>query len=108
MQFTPGSDLALANGILHLLVKWNAIDRDFIDENVVFRRGVEDLAAIGYGCFDQQADGYQFTDQPRESSWEEFEKFLEEYAPARVAEISGVSESQLTSLAKVYADRRRE
>ncbi len=107
VQFQPGGDLALANGILHLLLKWNALDRDFISENVVFRRGIEDLATIGYGCYDAQADSYKFTDQAHESSMEEFEKFLEEYSPERVAAWSGVSESQLTTLAKIYSDRRR-
>ncbi|MEK7317160.1 MAG: molybdopterin-dependent oxidoreductase, partial [Candidatus Eisenbacteria bacterium] len=49
VEFRPGSDLALANGILHLLVKSGQVDRAFVAENVVFKRGIEDLAKIGYG-----------------------------------------------------------
>jgi nitrate reductase NapA len=51
VQFTPNGDLALANGILHLLVSQGRVDRAFIRENVVFRRGIEELNRIGYGCF---------------------------------------------------------
>ena len=55
IEIRPGSDLALANGLLHLLVADGQIDRAFVDENVVFRRGIEDLESIGYGCYG--ADG---------------------------------------------------
>lgn len=42
VEFIPGSDLALANGILHLLCTKNKIDTAFIKENVVFKRGEEE------------------------------------------------------------------
>ncbi|QHW29894.1 sulfite reductase subunit alpha [Paenibacillus rhizovicinus] len=43
MQITPGTDLALLNGLLHLLVKNNAIDSPFIAE---FTSGWEDMPAF--------------------------------------------------------------
>ncbi|MCG8459223.1 MAG: molybdopterin-dependent oxidoreductase, partial [Holophagales bacterium] len=107
VQFRPGTDLALANGILHLLVKEGRIDRPFVAENVVFRRGIEDLEQIGYGCFGEQAERYVFKDKARESSLEELETFLAEYTPARVAEITGVPESQIAALAQIYGDPGR-
>ena len=45
VEFVPGSDLALANGILHILVRDRKISRAFLDENVVFKRGIEDSPA---------------------------------------------------------------
>ena len=73
-------DLALANGILHLLVKGGQIVNDsFVAENVVFKRGIEDLEEIGYGCYGEDglglspADGdaqrYGFSDQAAPPRW---------------------------------------
>ena len=91
VQIQPGSDLALANGILHLLIQDGQVDRPFIAENVVFRRGIEDLEEIGYGCFDAQEEAYTFKDRPQESSFDELAEFLEEYTPQYVSELTGVS-----------------
>lgn len=107
VEIQPGTDLALANGILHLLAKQDAFDRPFIDENVVFRRGIEDLDAIGYGCFDNQKDKYGFKDQARESSLDDFIDFLERYTPAYVSELTGVPVAQIESLAEMYAHPTR-
>ncbi|HVS13403.1 MAG TPA: molybdopterin-dependent oxidoreductase [Thermoanaerobaculia bacterium] len=107
VELRPGTDLALANGILHLLVAEGRVDRAFVEENVVFRRGVEDLEAIGYGCYGEQAERYTFADTPRESSLEELRAFLADYDPARVSAITGVPEGQIRALATIYGDRSR-
>jgi nitrate reductase NapA len=107
VEFRPGTDLALANGILHLLVARGQIDEGFIKENLVFKRGIEELAKIGYGCYDAQAEHYVFEDQGRDSSFEELKAFLADYSPARVSEISGVPVAQIQILADIYGDSRR-
>lgn len=107
VEIQPGSDLALANGILHLLIKNGKLDNPFIEENVVFRRGIEDLQEIGYGCFDDQKEAYKFKDSPKESSLEELADFLEQYTPQHVSELTGVSPSQIEALAAVYGDSTR-
>ncbi len=107
VEFKPGTDLALANGILHVLIEEGKIDRAFIDENVVFRRGIEDLEAIGYGCFGEQAERYTFADKPQEASFDDLRTFLRDYTPARVAGISGVPENQVRELAALYGDPNR-
>ena len=104
---TPGTDLALANGILHLLVAQGRIQQSFIDENVVFRRGIEDVKAIGYGCFDQQAERYTFEDVARPSSLDELRAFLADYPPERVRDITGVPVGQIAALANIYGDLSR-
>ena len=107
VEIRPGTDLALANGILHLLLKNNRIDRAFIDENIVFKRGIEDIKQIGYGCYDSQKDSYTFKDQPQNSSLEELGKFLEDYTPEKVTEITGVPVAQIHTLADIYGAPRR-
>jgi len=107
VEIRPNTDLALANGILHLLVETDRIDRGFVEKNVVFRRGIEDVEAIGYGCFGENAERYTFQDEARESSFEELRAFLREYTPERVREISGVPEATIRALAELYGDRRR-
>ncbi|TXH59148.1 MAG: periplasmic nitrate reductase subunit alpha [Burkholderiaceae bacterium] len=105
--FKPGTDLALANGILHLLVASGRIQQSFIDENVVFRRGIEDVKTIGYGCFDEQAERYTFEDVARPSSLDELRTFLADYTPERVRDITGVPVEQIAALANIYGDLSR-
>lgn len=117
VEFKPNTDLALANGILHLLVQNDQVNEAFVRENVVFRRGIEELARIGYGAFgedglglspdDGPAEHYRFADQARVSSIDELVEFLEDYTPARVSEISGVPEGQIRALAEMYGDQGR-
>lgn len=105
--FRPGGDLAIANGILNLLIRDGAVDRAFLEENCVFKRGIEDLDAIGYGCFGDQSERYTFADKPSDSSFEELSAFVAEYTPERVEELSGVTPAQLATLARIYGDRNR-
>jgi nitrate reductase NapA len=107
VEIQPGTDLALANGILHLLVAEGQVNEAFVQENVIFKRGIEDLAEIGYGCYDEQADLYTFNDKERDSSLDELREFLADYTPQKVSQISGVPEAQIRSLAKMYGDAGR-
>lgn len=107
VEIKPGTDLALANGILHLILKQGKVADSFVAENVVFKRGVEDLEKIGYGCFGEQAEKYSFEDQPRDSSLDELRSFLAEYAPDKVAAITGVPEAQIQLLAEIYGNQAR-
>ncbi len=104
VEFIPGSDLALANGILHLLIKKGKIDSAFIKENVTFKRGIEDLSKIGYGCYGKNAKRYTFKDKGRDSSMDELKSFLEDYTPEKVSKISGVPVEQIRALADIYGE----
>jgi len=117
VEFIPGSDLALANGILHLLVKNGKVNREFVEENVVFMRGIEDLGKIGYGCFGEDglsptpaapAQHYRFKDKGQRSNFEEFTAFLNDYTPEKVSGISGVPVAQIEKLAEMYGDPGRK
>lgn len=117
VEIVPGSDLALANGILHLLFKKGLLDEAFIRENVVFKRGIEDLDEIGFGCWgadgtgtspaDGEAPRYGFKDESRASSLQEMEEFLARYTPEHVSSISGVPVGQIEALAAMYGDASR-
>ena len=107
VEIVPGSDLALANGILHLLLKQGKVDDAFVNENLVFKRGIEDLEEIGFGCYGEQADRYTFQDEVRDSSLEELGQFLADYSPTRVSELTGVPLRQIELLAEMYGERSR-
>ena len=68
LQIRPGTDIALFNGLLHLLVAEDRVDHDFIAE---------------------------FTE-----GWDDMPAFLEDYAPARVAETTGIAEADLRKAAQ--------
>jgi nitrate reductase NapA len=107
VEIAPGSDLALANGILHLLIQEGKVHRTFLQENVVCKRGIEDLEAIGYGCYGTQAQQYTFQDEARDASLADLQAFLADYTPARVSQLTGVPVEQIQALATIYGDRSR-
>ncbi|MEZ5402082.1 MAG: nitrate reductase [Bryobacteraceae bacterium] len=63
LPVAPRSDLALLNGIAHILIQQGWIDREYIDAHT--------------------------------TGFAELETFLEDYAPERVCQITGLSEDQL-------------
>ncbi|RZI68082.1 MAG: reductase, partial [Pseudomonas sp.] len=69
LQIKPGTDLALLNGLLHLLVKNGDTDADFIAS---FTQG-----------------------------WDVMPDFLAEYAPAYVAQITGLAEADIRQAARM-------
>jgi sulfite reductase (NADPH) flavoprotein alpha-component len=72
LQIKPGTDLALLNGLLHLLVENGDIDAEFIAEHT---------------------DG-----------WDAIPAFLADYPPHRVAEITGIPESDIRTAAGMIAE----
>ncbi|MFC5173857.1 molybdopterin-dependent oxidoreductase [Streptomyces mutomycini] len=68
LQIRPGTDLALLNGLMHLLVENGHIDPEFIAEHT--------------------------------EGWEAMPGFLEDYPPARVAEITGIPEADIRLAAR--------
>ncbi|MFF7648943.1 molybdopterin-dependent oxidoreductase [Streptomyces sp. NPDC007983] len=68
LQIKPGTDLALLNGLLRLLVEGGYTDQEFIEEHT--------------------------------EGWETMPAFLEDYPPARVAEITGIPEEDIRQAAR--------
>ncbi|WP_082060996.1 bifunctional nitrate reductase/sulfite reductase flavoprotein subunit alpha [Pseudomonas abietaniphila] len=69
LPIEPGTDLALLNGLLYLLLENGDVDTDFID---AFTQG-----------------------------WDAMPGFLADYTPARVAQITGLSESDIRLAARM-------
>jgi len=107
IEIKPGTDLALANGILQQILAKGWVAESFVRENVVFQRGNEDLEEIGWGCYGAQKDRYTFADSGRDSSIEELGKFLADYTPDRVAALCGIPSAQVESLAEIYGASSR-
>jgi nitrate reductase NapA len=106
ITFEPQTDLAIANFIANYLIQNDAVDHDFVQKHGGFYVGYTD---IGYGLrpehpLQQQAKNADDPGGMREASFEEFKEFVADYTVERASELSGVSEDQLLSLAKLYAD----
>jgi len=78
VRFTPQTDLAIMNGLAHVIIRDKLYDDNFIKNHVVFKRGKEN---IGYGLEDK----FKFSDEPKLISFEEYTAFLQLYTPEYVA-----------------------
>jgi nitrate reductase (cytochrome) len=99
--FNPQTDLAIANAIGHEILAQGWENREFIAKHVAFKTGKTD---IGYGTEDK----FKFEDEASPSSLEDFKSRLQEYAPEKVAALSGVKAEDLRFLASLYADPKRK
>jgi len=89
LEFRPNTDLAIANGIAHLLVKSGRYDHAFVEKHCAFRKDTVPEPSLN--------------GQPM--SFDEYKKSLEPYTPEHVAEISGVRAADIRMLADLFADR---
>jgi formate dehydrogenase alpha subunit len=71
MRQKPGTDVALINGMMHVIIKEGLEDKKFIAE---------------------RTEGY-----------EELKKTVQEYPPAKVAQITGIPEQDIIQAARIYA-----
>ncbi len=88
LQFLPHGDLAIANGILHLLVKNGTYDQDFVDNFVAFRKQTEPPTLKGQAA-----------------TWDELVAHLEPYTPEHVEKLSGVSAKDIRMLGDLFGRR---
>ncbi|MBL9119112.1 MAG: molybdopterin-dependent oxidoreductase [Phycisphaerae bacterium] len=93
--FKPHGDLAIANGIAHLLVKEGGIDREFVERHCNFRQ---------LGPKPDEKTPPDMLGVPM--SFEEFAKAVEPYTPERVEELSGVPAAGIRLMGELF--RRRD
>lgn len=93
LEFHPHTDLAIANGIAHLLVKRKAYDQDFVQKHCNFRQLDPDQPDFMYG---------------QSMSFEQYTAELERYTPEYVEELSGVPADKIQMLADLFADRQKK
>ena len=94
----PQGDLAIANGICRYLVANDVIDRDMVENYCTIKSGKTD---IGYGT----EDHFEFTEEARGLTYDEFVAAVGPYTPEHVEELSGVPPRQLIALAEQFAAR---
>ncbi len=89
VQLKPHGDVALALGIMHLLIANNGYDADFVKNYCNFRA--------------PQATNPTLKGEA--ISFDEFKQRIAKYTPKHVAELSGLSPSKIRELADLFADR---
>jgi nitrate reductase (cytochrome) len=85
LEFRPHSDLAIANGIAHLLVKNGTYDKEFVARHCNFRKDANPVTLNG---------------EPM--SFEEYARAVEEYTPEHVEKISGVPAKDIRMLGALF------
>ncbi|MFG0317173.1 MAG: molybdopterin-dependent oxidoreductase [Planctomycetota bacterium JB042] len=88
LLFRPNTDLAIANGIAHLLIEDGTYDEAFVAEHCAFKAPSDPPGLHG-----------------REISFEEYKALVKEYTPERVEEISGVPAEKIRMLGRLFGDR---
>jgi len=91
LPMKPQGDLAIANGIMALLVATGRWDKGFVERHVNFRADTDPPTLNG-----------------RAVSFEEYKMLVAEYTPERTAALSGVSLEQLKMLADLFADPKKK
>ncbi len=104
--FRPQTDLAILNFIANYIIQNNAVNRDFVNKHTRFVVGNTD---IGYGLrpehpLQKAAKHVADANDSRQSSFEEFAKFVAAYDVDSVSKLSNVPKDRLIALAKLYAD----
>ncbi len=81
IEFKPQTDMVIANGICHLLIKRDSYDKKFVQDRVRFKSN----------------DGTVIT-------FEDYKAFLEDYTPEKVTQLAGISLKQLNLLADLFSN----
>ena len=103
--FTPNTDLAIANGIAHLLVKAGFLDKPWVEKHFRLRQRVAEYAPdpTKRGTYDAEAIKPQNL-AGKDISRDDYVKSLEPYTPEAVEKISGVPASLIRLIAERMAD----
>lgn len=99
--FNPQTDLAVANAIAYEILRNGWHNRAFLERYVSFHKGKTN---IGFGL----EDNFQFEDKAETISLAEYRKFLEDYAPEKVEQLSGVRAADIRYMASLYGDPKRK
>lgn len=87
LLFEPNTDLAIANGVMHLLLKNETYDKAFVEKHCSFRKDPKNSSLFGQAM-----------------SFDDFKKELEKYTPKYVERISGVPAKKIKMLADLFGN----
>ncbi len=109
MIFNPQTDLAILNYIANYIIQNNAVNKAFVERNVVFTKTATD---IGYGlrpAHPRQKEAKNPDDgKMTPISFEEYAELVKPYTAEYTSQLSGVPVDKLERLAKAYADPNRK
>jgi len=94
LEFRPHSDLAIMNGIAHLLIKENGFDPKFVDRFCSFRQAPKDPDASPSAPLNGDV-----------MSFDDYKVALEPYTPEHVEKLSGVPAEKIRMLADLFANK---
>jgi nitrate reductase NapA len=86
--FKPHTDLAIANGIAHLLIKNGTYDKAFVEQHCNFRIDTTEPSLFGEA-----------------STFDAYRRLLEPYTPEYVEQISGVPAADIRMLGDLFGRR---
>lgn len=89
LEFVPQTDLAILNGILHLLIESGTYDRDFVEKHCAFRYEPDGPDLMG-----------------KATTFEAFKAHLVKFTPEYVSGLSGVPAGKIRALAALFADKK--
>ena len=89
LPILPGADVALINSMCYVIFKEGMVDHDFVKKHTKFAEG-----------------GGAWGDE-KELSVDEFELFLEDYAPEKVADLIGVDASKIYEAARLIGKSKK-
>lgn len=87
LNFKPQSDLAIANGIAHLLIENDQYDKDFVEKHCSFRAPSDPPTLFGKAI-----------------SFDEYKQAVKAYTPEYVESISGIPADEIRHLASLFAN----
>jgi nitrate reductase (cytochrome) len=90
LEFRPHTDLAIANGIAHLLLRDGTYDKAFVERHCNFR-----------------TEGAEPSLNGEAMTFEQYERALAPYTPEHVERISGVPAAKIRMLAALFGDRHK-
>ncbi|MEX0321374.1 MAG: molybdopterin-dependent oxidoreductase [Puniceicoccaceae bacterium] len=88
LQFNPQGDLAIVNGIAHLLIENGTFDAEFVEKHCNFRGDTQPFSLFG-----------------KEMSFEDYKASVKKYTPEYVEEISGIPAEKIRMLGDLFADK---
>jgi nitrate reductase NapA len=88
LNFAPHTDLAIANGIAHLLIADGTYDREFVRNHCNFRRSTDPTSLFGEA-----------------STFEQYAESVRTYTPEYVEKVSGVPAAKIRMLGDLFGRR---
>ncbi len=88
LEMKPNGDLAIANGIAHLLIKNNTYNKEFVEAFCNFKAPDDDNPNL----------------HGRSISFDDYKNMLEPYTPEHVEELSGVAADKIRMLADLFGN----